>query len=291
MAISETTLNKEFSMPIPNLGVPNKIEEAHLDPNLDFNKIMKNKEAYFTSQQVQEILDYFYHRQEWMEFHLFLTLYRTGRRITELLGKGKLSPQTKRRMGNYKGLRPIDFHDKIRSIEFDILKKGHVKKRMKSGNLRSQEAMVSLRLKKKPKRELIPVPKDLYHYLKAYIENNKIKDYDRLFPINRNCARNRLVAACRNIGMKINLGTRKMRTWRTKELLTLRVKPHMHMFRHSYAIHTLLNNKDNPNALPMLTELLQHSNPKMTMEYLKFSPQEKIRFLDKTWGVEDEEEK
>jgi len=256
------------------------------NPNIDFTNVMKNKEHYFEVEHIETILNYFYEREEYMKYMFFLVLYRSGRRVTELLGKPPYSGDGLRCNGNYKGLRPIDVKVKQRAVEWEILKKNPVRLKKKDGKAKSDLTIAQLRFKKAPKRIMIPIDKELFDHLVWYINYYNIHPEDRLFPISRFTANKWLKEAVKHTGIRMNLGKKKVKI-RGGPIVETYVQPHLHMFRHSYSIHTLLRNRKNPVALPTLTRLLQHSNMEITRHYLQFSDYETKEFLDQTWSEGD----
>lgn len=257
--------------------------------NVDFSEIMANKEAYFSKEQIRTILNYCFDIKDQVRFFLFLTLYRTGRRITEIVGKPPISSDGERCESEYKGMRPCDFRHKQRAIEFDILKKAHVRKRTAKGVIRKDDALAKMRLRKKPKRKMIAVDQELWDYLLYYIDRYKIGRMDRIFPYSPQWCNRLLHKTCEEAGVKMELGSRRYRGG-DGMIRTLPRKPHCHMFRHSFAIHILESNPKDPSALPKLKNLLDHSSIEITSHYLQFSQESTREFLDKTWGVEEDEE-
>lgn len=256
--------------------------------DVDFAAIMSNKEAYFSRQQIADILNHCFSKKQHARFYLFLTLYRTGRRITEIVGKPPYGHFDLRCESEYKGLRPCDFRHKQRAIEFDILKKSHIKKRTQGGVRRTDEVLKKMRLRKKPKRQMIAIDQELWDHLQYYCDRYVADRQDRLFPISRFTAHRWLQQTCKEAGVKMELGTRKIRR-KGEDSKTILRQPHLHMFRHSFAIHVLEGNAEDPTALPKLKDLLAHSTLEITSHYLQFSQQSTRDFLDKTWGVKDED--
>ena len=253
---------------------------------MDRSNIMRNKEAYFEPEQVQTILNYCYDNKDFRSFMLFFILYRTGRRITELLGKPPYSGDGLRSMSNYRGLRPSDIVEKTKSIQWDILKKNPVKKKFKNGKDKPQDKLLRQLNDKEPKRVIIAMDSELYSYLVWYIDYAGISKYDRVFPISRRRADQLLKRVIGKIGLKMNLGRRKIKN--RGVIYQVDCRPHLHMFRHSFAINVLSQNQKNPLALPKLTDLLQHSDMNMTKRYLQFTDKSTGEFLDKTFGVDEE---
>jgi len=252
------------------------------NPNIDFTKVMANKEAYFTPSQIQKIINYYYNQKEFKKFLLFLLLFRTGRRISEVLGKPPYSFDLKQCRSNYKGFRPCDIYHKDRLIEFDILKKQPIKTKTKSGESRSKDKLKTLYENKKPKRKLKPIDDELYQWLVWYINTYKIGFENRVFNVSRFTARNWLIKACNDLKFDLNLGFKNVKV--RGNMRKVRVKPHLHMFRHSMAIYVLKNNPHDPTALIKVSNLLEHSNTEITTHYTQFTQKDMKEFLNKTFG-------
>ena len=222
---------------------------------MDTTEIMKHKTAYLTTSEIQKMLNYCFKKERVRDYMLILILSRTGRRITEIVGK---KPYTL-----YVGLRPCDIHPGG-LIEFDILKKNPVMSKNKNGQPRSEERVKKDRLTKKPKRQLFPIDDTTINILQQYINNNNIQTHQRVFPITRQRAdviTKDISKACKisRPGMKI----------------------HAHNFRHSFAINLLKDNPDDASILIQVQELLDHSNLNITKTYLQFTPEDKRRKLNK----------
>lgn len=254
------------------------------NPNINYNNVMKNKQAYFETEQIQKILDYYYQLEDYETYLFFLTLYRTGRRVTELLGKPPFTLDKKQTTSNYKGLRPIDIHEKIQSINFEILKKQPIKTITKKGSERTKEKLERLHQQKKPNRILIPIDSNLYHLLKQYISMYKIEPEDRLFQFSRETANLKLKKAIQKTNIKMNLGKKIIKNRKTKLKQEVNIQPHLHMFRHTFVITMLKRNPQNPAALKIISDLVQHSSINMTTQYMQFLPKDKITILDKTFN-------
>ena len=84
---------------------------------------MKHKTAYFDMEEVDAMLEYCDDHDRIRDYMLVMTLIRTARRISEVVGE---KPFTR-----CVGLRPCDIHgDGL--IEWDILKKDHIKTKTKA---------------------------------------------------------------------------------------------------------------------------------------------------------------
>lgn len=216
---------------------------------------MKHKTDYLTIKEIDSMLQYCFDKNNIRDYLLILTLYRTARRITEIVGE---KPYTRKI-----GLRPCDIHpDGL--IEFDILKKNPIKSKNKKGELKNPEKVLKARIKKMPKRALKPVDDYFLEVLNSYIESEGIRKRDRIFPITRQRADfiiKKVAKACNIVRPKNKI--------------------HAHNFRHSLAIHLLKNNPNDASILKQVQELLDHSSIVITMHYAQFTQYDKKKSLNK----------
>jgi len=237
--------------------------------NQDYTNVMKDKTGYLTSKEINKMLSYAYNKIQdgflgglWMRnYLLMLTLHRTGRRVSEIVGK---PPFTKA-----KGLRPLDLHDDY-LVEFDILKKNPIRVKTKSGTMRKKEVLDKLRFEKEPKRRLLPVDKWLYDMLNKYIEIKGIQPYQRIFPITRQ----RVDIIIKYIAKECGIAREN-------------TKIHAHHFRHSFAINFLKKNPNNPMALIQLKNHLQHSSTQITEHYTQFTPDDMRPALERAFNQDE----
>lgn len=228
---------------------PRTIHKEDIKMPIDFTNIMKHKTAYFDMEEVDAMLEFCDTENRIRDYMLLLTLLRTGRRITEVVGEKPYTIKV--------GLRPCDLHPDG-MIEFDILKKDHIKTKTKSGQNKSEEVLQRARLNKMPQRKLKPVDDEYFEMLQAYIDNQGISTHERVFPITRQRA-----------DMIIKEIARKCRISRPK------MKIHCHMFRHTLPIWLLKNNPNDASVLRHIQELLDHSDIKVTMTYAQFTQYDK----------------
>jgi len=236
----------------------------------DFTNIMRNKTDYFSKEEIALMLNYCNDKIKdgfigglWLRnYALILTLYNTGRRVSEIVGQ---PPYTKAL-----GLRPCDFHDEY-LIEFDILKKNQIKTKMKSGQTKSDEKLARERFDKEPMRKLKPVTREYYDWMKTFIQHDAIQPYSRIFKITRQ----RGDAIIKDIAAGCGIARPKK-------------KIHAHQFRHSYAIHFLKGNDRNPAALIQLKDLLEHSKIDVTAHYAQFTPHDIRESLERSHGGRNE---
>ena len=222
---------------------------------IDFTNIMKDKKAYLSMEEINRMLQYCYDKGKIRDYMLIVTLARTGRRIGEIVGK---KPYTRA-----VGLRPCDIlPDNL--IEFDVLKKNHVKSFTKRGIAIEEETLARRRIKKMPIRRLFPVDDDYYDMIQSYIKSNNIGTYKRVFPITQQRAGFIIRDVAKKSGVKRHV--------------------HPHMFRHSYAINLLKDNPNDAGILKQVQDLLAHSDIKVTMAYAQFTPYDKRKSLNKLFG-------
>lgn len=224
---------------------------------IDFTNIMSNKHDYLDADEVDAMLSYCYEADRIRDYMLILTLFRSGRRIVEVTGDKPYNRKV--------GLRPCDIHPEG-LIEFDILKKNHIKSKNKAGKERSPDIVLKERLNKMPKRALIPVDSEYLSLLKDYISMNGIPSHERVFAITDRRARDIIY----DVARKVNITRPKG-------------KIHPHTFRHSYAIYLIKKNPNDAQTLQNVQQLLQHSDVRITMEYARFAQEDIKQKLDKTF--------
>jgi len=229
--------------------------------SIDFTDIMKDKTSYLTFKEIDKMLQHCFDSDKakaLRDYMLILTMVRTGRRISEVVGA---KPYTRN-----VGLRPVDIRDDG-LIEWDILKKRHIWRNPKHGRKISKERLEVLRLTKMPKRMLITVDDEYLGILTSYVETLPIGSYDRVFPITRQRA-----------DVIVKTVAKECKIYRSSPV-------HCHSFRHSLAIHMLQQNEHDPTMLIKVKEILAHSDINVTMAYTQFTQTDKKDALNKTWGV------
>lgn len=225
---------------------------------IDYSNVMKDKTDYLSYDEVESMLNYCSDNGKARDWLLILTMFRTARRITEIVGD---KPYTRN-----VGLRPCDLHpDGL--IEFDILKKNHIKSKTKNGKERNPDQVYKERLLKMPVRKLKAVDTEYYNELQYYVTHKRIHKLDRVFPITRQRAWKIISTVAKGCNIQRPNG-----------------KIHPHTFRHSYAIFLLKSNPNDASTLRQVQDLLDHSNINMTMHYANFVQQDKIDMLDRVFG-------
>jgi len=222
---------------------------------MDFTNIMRDKTDYLSFEEINVMLQWCFEQGRTRDYMLITTLFRTARRVTEIIGK---KPFT-----NYKGFRPVDIHNDG-LIEFDILKKDHVRRKTKSGQKRDPETIKKLMWEKGPRRLLFPVDDGYLQLIRQYIKHANIYPYKRIFPV----CRQRVDQIIKEIAQKCGI-------------VRPRKKIHAHNFRHSLAIHLLKDNPNDASVLKQLQEILAHSDIKITMHYAQFTQGDKKASLNR----------
>jgi|GEM_PF-1650818 len=222
----------------------------------DFTDPMKHKTDYLSEREVQSMLNYCWKNDRLRDFMLILTLVRTGRRVTEIVGE---EPYTRK-----VGLRPIDIRYDDGLIEFDILKKNPIRQRGRNGKIRDKRLLNHLRIKKLPKRKLIPVDDDYMNKLRNYVQMEGISLRRRIFDIHRTRANQIIWDVSSECG--ISRPNKKI---------------HPHSFRHTYSINFLKKNANNSSALIYLQELIDHTDLKTTKVYAQFTQDDIKKLVNK----------
>lgn len=230
---------------------------------------MKDKSAYLSEGEIDKMLGFC--AADDRDYMLLLTLYRTCRRVSEIVG---MKPYIRN-----PGFRPIDIKWEEGLIEFSVLKKNHIRALTKKGNPIDPEKLKEMRILKMPKRKLFPVDNEYLTKLKGYIDKEGIRLNDRVFPITRQ----RVDSIIKDIACKCRIG-------RLGKDGLIHYRIGAHYFRHSFAIHTLKKNPNNPSALLHLKEMMDHSNINVTMFYTQFTPGDIRKTINKTFDVGDDED-
>jgi len=215
---------------------------------------------------------------------LIYTLYYTGRRIGELIGKRPY------RKDKYPGLRPIDISKRECGIVFGILKKGQVATKDKEGKPRSKSDINKLKESKIPQRTFVPVSLGIYNTLVRFIKKHSLLADERIFPFGMTTAHDAIKEAAKHVILPLSgYQTRVVRSknvggkqkWETKKVM---IRPRLHMLRHSYAINFLKKNTKRSDALPILQDQLCHSDISVTKTYMKFSTKDRVELLTRTFS-------
>ena len=227
--------------------------------SIDFSNIMRHKTDYLDLDEIDKMLSYCYDKDNIRDYMLILTLARTGRRISEIVGNRPFTVNV--------GLRPVDIKYSDKLIEWDILKKNPIKTTTKHGKPVSEDKLARQRLNKKPKRMLKPVDDEYMDHLKNYVDSLNMNPYDRIFPISRQRADQIIKDIAKEC--KIVRATKKI---------------HVHQFRHGFAINFLKTHPNDPSAPIKLQMILDHSSFNVTQHYLQFTQEDIKEALNKTFG-------
>ena len=236
-------------------------------PRTQFISVMADKTDYFSMNEIDKLLKFCYDNSRIRDYLLILTLFRTGRRISEVVGT---KPWTRN-----PGLRPIDIKDDG-LIEWSILKKNPISSRYLnsiSKAMKPLKIIMEERRLHKPLRVLKPVDDYLLKLILQYCQSMNIPPYKRIFPITRQRADQiiKKVAGYCNI-TRNNKGI------------------HVHQFRHSLAINFLKINPKDPSALIKLKKILEHTSIELTEHYTQFTQEDIRESLNKTFNPKEDAE-
>jgi len=234
---------------------------------------MSDKKRYLKSQDIERII------ARCMEIHqthtnqnyeklavLFYFLYRTGRRVSEIIGLKPFNERTT-------GLRPCDIDFNDNTYKVSVTKKNVVYTKNRYGKPINPEKKDRDKFFKKPYYESFAMHPDLPELLKSYIERYNIHQLDRLFPFSRDYPTHVFQRICREL--KITLGTfTRYNKDGTSYQVTL--DPAIHTLRHSFAINFI---KQNNRNVSLLKQILCHSHLEITQSYLKFGKEDEHEAL------------
>lgn len=193
---------------------------------------MADAKGYLSREEVNRILEAA-SKQSPRNYLLILTMLYTGRRVSEIV-EG---------VGGY-GLRPMDIDFDSSNITYRILKK----------RPRSKEAVKEGRPKAEPISKTLPANKTLLEILRQYIQANNLKPEQFIFSITKQRA-GQLVKRIGELSGVMYVGKKPL---------------HPHHFRHTFAVWISREQIANPEDVVELKELLQHSDIRMTMTYLRY---------------------
>jgi len=230
-----------------------------------FQNVMKDSQNYFSEEQVNRMLSYCWSNNMDMVWFLILLLWRTGRRITEVLSF---------KTGD------IDHDNSL--INFKILKKR----------------------KQKDYREWMAIDDDTLLIIKNFINSRYAYDPNKpegeyIFKSNkprkdkvtylytRKWAFEQICKVTLNCDIKFKKSKQIKEFDRNGTLIVSEPYWHPHHFRHSFAINFLKKAND-PSALNILQQQLAHTNINITSTYLKFDQKDRKRLLNKVFGKKNE---
>lgn len=214
-----------------------------------YNSTMKDLQGYFKEGQPMQIYKALETDEEKL---LMLILMRTGRRITEVIGrKAYINHNT--RLGIHKeypeimGLCPKDINFEEGLAAFNILKKKRVMRKLKALD---EKTLIQL---------------------KEYVNKYEIPPEQPIFSINRFRFYYALRKAAKSVGIEY-VGNKP---------------PHPHNFRHTFAIRIIKQSKK-PEDLRMLQQTLEHSSLETTAHYLQFSQEDQKALISKAFSSDEE---
>lgn len=228
--------------------------------------VMADKTDYLSEREINRMLDFCLAKQRPRDFMLILILFRSGRRISELVGT---KPYTR-----IPGLRPIDITDDG-LIEWSILKKNPVRRRYNNihRTVKPEHVVAEELLLKRPVRKLKAIDDNTLDYLRLYIRSHSIPPYKRIFEMTRQ----RADQIIKDVAKECNIKRPRKRI-------------HVHQFRHSHAIHFLKKNPYDSAALVKVKQNLEHSSIDLTEHYSQFTQQDIKDSLNKTFGGQNEKD-
>lgn len=246
---------------------------------------MRHKKQYATAKHTIQFINYFnqrartckpYHKKTWKNKALLtFVLWRTGRRISEITG---IPNQPQRAPG----LRPADIDQDNNTIDFYILKKMPVRSYTKSHQRKKQSKIDKEKFTKQAYKVTLPYPKDLIDVLVEWCEVYELHPFERIFPITRHSVDRLYKQAAGD--MNVRVPGKKVYKNKLGDLEERPYQFHVHMFRHGFSVNFLLKNSQDPTALAVLQDVLQHSDINVTKAYLNFNDKKHRNMLDKAAG-------
>jgi len=215
---------------------------------VDFTQSMKDLRAYLTFEEVYRMLSYCASVKDKQTYMLILTLQRTGRRITEIVGKKPFVYAP--------GLRPQDIRLEEGLIEWSILKKNHILAYTNEHRKKPASTLEKQRIEKHQhpaRRKLVAADHKFLTILARYCVEMNFGSQDRIFPISREYAWKKIKKVAQESGIE---GTRK-------------ISPKI--FRHSMGVNFVKSHPRDPSAIVKLKEILAHSKIDITSIYLQFA--------------------
>jgi len=237
-------------------------------------KAMGDKKRYLNSEDIDRVL------ARLIELHpykkndnfeklavLYYFLFRTGRRVGEIVGLKPFNERTT-------GLRPVDIDFKDNTYRVSIIKKNVVRSNDRFGKPRDPEKVNREKFFKKPYYETFALHPELPEVLKDYIKRYDIGPLERLFPFSSDYPSAVFRAICRDLGITLGVFTRYDKAGNPYQV---KIDPGVHVLRHSFAINFI--KKD--NKLTLLKQILAHSSLEVTQSYLRFGKEDERAALNK----------
>ena len=240
----------------------------------------KNYKKAISEDQAQRFMDYFFNKgtlKSINKAYLVFTLWRTGRRISEIVGyRGKESSPNR-----CYGLTPSDLDPETKTISFSILKKMPVYKKNKQGQKRANKIIRARLFKKEQYIEPISYDEEFFDTLYGYVQELNIPSHKRIFPYDRSYVSQFIKKAAQELNIDFGWGIKVVDGIRYKVKYPINV----HSFRHGFAKYFLAKMENNPNALPMLQEIMCHGSMEITKGYLRYNQSERRKALNHVFGV------
>jgi len=265
----------------------------------DRNNTIKDPNDCVSEEQYILLKNYFRDIGDVRKAMLVHTLWRTGRRISEIVGSSPYNPRHRMH-----GLRVQDINFERKMIKFAILKKNPINKKDKQGKDKPEEKLVREHIDKEGKYVWKKYDLAFIRSLKYYITNHKDKiDHNgRLFPFHRSYVDEFLKAASIKLGTYLPIIKKYKVLMRDSDGEVLREfdgspryeykklnRPiHAHSFRHGFATHFIEKAGDSSTALLTLQELLGHSDIKTTQGYVDIASESERKILNNVFDVDEE---
>jgi integrase len=233
---------------------------------------MQDDKGYITFDQVKAMVEVCDDDRD----KLFIKfLFFTGRRINEVVGKYAVTPYD------------INFADSL--VTFSILKKNpRRKKKDKAGNV---IVTVDEQAKLPPVKRTIPVFPALLEEVKRYIAKYNVRPHDAIFDFTDRTGYNLVnkiaLRAAEVYPMLFETAEKTLKKGTIKYVVIGRKPIHNHSFRHGFSVHMAKHTGGTLEDARHLQLLLQHSDIRITQNYLKYSPNDTKKMLEKAFGKGD----
>jgi len=198
---------------------------------------------------------------------LYYFLFRTGRRVSEIIGIKPFNERTT-------GFRPVDIDFKDNTYRVSITKKNVVRSNDRYGKPRNQEKVNREKFFKKPYYETFALHPELPGILKDYISRYNISPLERLFPFSRDYPSAVFREICRDLGITLGVFTRYNEDGTPYQV---KIDPGVHVLRHSFAINFIKKG----NKITLLKQILCHSSLEVTQSYLRFGKEDERAALNR----------
>lgn len=233
-----------------------------------FKSVFDERKQGIKPEMMYKLFDYFHDQKRIHTRHsnrsvnkayLVLTLWYTGRRISEIVGQPPLKLNH--------GIRPMDINEEENKIRFIILKKNPVRNLNKIGKPRSEELIKKERFLRVPPEINIDYPPKFIRMLMQHCRDLQLGLSQRIFPYDRKYVDRVLKEACNKLNL--NFGYKKVMQ-EDGTILEVKKQIGAHSFRHGFSIEFLNRNKHNAKALILLQDYLAHSDINTTKKYLNY---------------------